>query len=258
MKLHHVPARQGAAWARLGIRNFWRYPMAFSGLFFMFMTLVSVMSLVPLIGSFLALCLMPAATLGLMAATREAESGKFPMPVVLLAAFRASKESRRRMLTLGVLYALGFYGVMGLSSLMDGGQFAKLYLGGGSLDSNTLMKPEFQDAMWLSMLLYLPMTGVFWHAPALVHWHDVPALKSLFFSTVACLHNWRAMLVYGAVWSLITGGTMLAIMLISNLIGDDQFAMMAMMPAMLMLAAMFFCSIYFSFRDSFMPDTPQG
>ena len=255
MKLNHVPARQGAAWVRLGIRSFWRQPLAFSGLFFMFMAMVSVASLVPVIGSFLALCLMPAATLGLMAATREVDLGKFPMPVILFSAFRADKQSRRQMMILGLLYALGFCGVMGLSTLVDGGQFARMYLVGTGLDSDTLMKPEFQDAMWLSMLLYVPLTCVFWHAPALVHWHGVPAVKSLFFSTVACLHNWRAMLVYGVMWSLISAGTMLAVMLISNLMGDGQFAMMAMMPAMLILAAMFFCSIYFSFRDSFVPDT---
>lgn len=255
MKLNVVPAKTGSEWVRQGIRTFWKQPIALSGLFFMFMAIMSVSSLVPVVGSFAALALLPAATLGLMAATREVDLGKFPMPIILAAGFRVGKERKRDMLVLGVLYACGFIGVMGLSALVDGGDFAKLYLVGGALDTDTLMKPEFQNAMWLSLLLYIPLSAVFWHAPALVHWHGVPAIKSLFFSTVACLSNWRAFLVFGLMWSFIFLSTALVLMLVSGLLGDASFASLAMLPAMLMLAAMFFCSSYFSFRDCFVSDT---
>lgn len=254
MKLHVVPARTGALWVRQGIRTFWKQPIALSGLFFMFMALMSVSSLMPVVGSFVALMLLPAASLGLMAATREVDLGKFPMPMILASGFRAGKERKRDMLVLGLLYALGFVGVMGLSMLVDGGDFAKLYLVGGALEKETLMTSEFQNAMWLSMLLYLPLSAVFWHAPALVHWHGVPAIKSLFFSTVACLSNWRAFLVFGLLWSFIFLLTALVITLISSFTGDSEFASLALLPAMLMLAAMFFCSTYYSFRDSFVSD----
>lgn len=255
MKLNVVPAKTGSEWVRQGIRTFWKQPIALSGLFFMFMAIMSVSSLVPVVGSFVALALLPAATLGLMAATREVDLGKFPMPIILAAGFRVGKERKRDMLVLGVLYACGFIGVMGLSALVDGGDFAKLYLVGGALDTDTLMKPEFQNAMWLSLLLYIPLSAVFWHAPALVHWHGIPAIKSLFFSTVACLSNWRAFLVFGLMWSFIFLSTALVLMLVSGLMGDASFASLAMLPAMLMLAAMFFCSSYFSFRDCFVSDT---
>jgi hypothetical protein len=108
--------------------------------------------------------------------------------------------------------------------------------------------------MWLSLLLYMPLSMVFWHAPALTHWHGLPAFKSMFFSTVACLSNWRAFLVFGLMWSFIFLGTTLGITLISGLIGDNDFAAMALLPAMLMLAAMFFCSTYYSFKDCFTSD----
>ena len=255
MKLNVVPAKTGSEWVRQGIRTFWKQPVALSGLFFIFMAIMSISSLVPVVGSFVALALLPAATLGLMAATREVDLGKFPMPIILAAGFRVGKERKRDMLILGVLYACGFIGVMGLSALIDGGDFAKLYLVGGALDADTLMKPEFQNAMWLSLLLYIPLSAVFWHAPALVHWHGVPAIKSLFFSTVACLSNWRAFLVFGLMWSFIFLSTALVLMLVSGLMGDASFASLAMLPAMLMLAAMFFCSSYFSFRDCFVSDT---
>jgi hypothetical protein len=144
---------------------------------------------------------------------------------------------------------------MGLSALFDGGELAKLYLLGGTIDAEMVAKPEFQNAMWLAFLLYLPFSAVFWFAPALVHWHSVPAIKSLFFSTVACLSNWRAFLVFGLMWLLIFMSSALLITLISIATGDSDFASLVLVPAMLMLAAMFFCSSYFSFRDSFVSDT---
>jgi len=177
------------------------------------------------------------------------------MPSTLIVALRAGKPVRRDMAILGVLYPCGFLGVMALSALVDDGAFAKMYLVGGTLDAETVLQPEFQNAMWLSLLLYLPLSLVFWHAPALVYWHGVPVMKSLFFSTVACLQNWRAFLMFGVLWTLIFIGTTLLVMLLSGLLGDGDFAGAALLPAMLMLAAMFFASTYYSFCDCFTSDT---
>ncbi len=69
MKLNVVPAKTGTLWVRQGIRAFWKQPLALTGLFFMFMASMSILSIVPVLGSFLALMLLPAATLGLMGHT---------------------------------------------------------------------------------------------------------------------------------------------------------------------------------------------
>lgn len=255
MKLHLVDPKTGTQWVRQGIRAFWKQPLGLSGLFFMFLATLSLCSLLPVVGTFLALVMLPAATLGLMAATREVDLGKFPMPATLIVALRAGQPIRRDMVILGILYALGFLGVVGVSALVDDGAFAKMYLMGGTLDAQTVTSPDFQNAMWLTLLLYLPLSLLFWHAPALVFWHGVPVGKSLFFSVVACLQNWRAFLMFGVMWALVFFGTTLAILLLSGLLGDGEFAGAVLLPAMLMLAAMFFASTYFSFRDCFTSDT---
>jgi len=151
MKLNIVPARTGLVWVKLGITTFFRQPLAFAGLFFMFMALMSVATLVPFVGSALALTLLPAATLGLMAATLEASKGKFPMPTILISAFRAGRERMRAMLTLGAFYAVGFLAIMGISTLFDGGKFARLYLLGGKITQELVSAPDFQTAMWVSL-----------------------------------------------------------------------------------------------------------
>jgi hypothetical protein len=254
MKLNIVPARTGLTWVRLGIKTFWQQPLAMSGLFFMFMAMLSVVTVVPLIGMVLALVLLPAATLGLMVGTEQASQGKFPMPSVLISGFRAGAQRTRAMLVLGALYATGFLSLMGLSALIDGGQFASLYLGGGKVTEELIMQESFQTAMWVTMLLYLPLSLLFWHAPALVHWHGVPPVKSLFFSLMAGYKNFGAFAVFGAAWMGLFMLASLGVSLIASLLGSPALATMLILPLALVIMAMFFSSIYFTFRDSFTAD----
>lgn len=251
MKLQITTGRQGLLWMRQGIATFWRQPIAMAGMFFMFLGLMTLASMLPLVGGILALMLFPSGSLGLMAATREATQGRFPRPKWLLVGWISGAALRQHMVVLGLLYTLGFVVVLLLSALADGGEFARLYLLGGRLDNEVLDQPGFQAAIWLAMLLYLPLSALFWHAPALVFWHGVPALKSLFFSITACLTHWKAMLVYMIGWSALYAACGLALMIAASLMGDSATLGAALVPLMLMLTAMFFCSAYFTYRDSF-------
>lgn len=257
MKLNIVPARTGMAWVKLGIRTFWRQPMALAALFFLTMASMSLATMIPLVGPAVALALLPSATLAMMVASAEATQGRFPTPTLLLVAFRTGKQRLRDMLVLGALYAVGFLGIMGLSALIDGGQFAQVYLGGAVLTKEVAEDPSFQGAMWLSMLLYLPLSLLFWHAPGLVHWHGVPPVKALFFSIVACARNFGAFLVYGLGWLgvFLLGGIVVslvsALLAVAGLSGVTAGGIMV--GGAMMMAAMFFTSVVFSFRDSFAP-----
>ena len=251
MKLQIVPAKQGLLWVKQGIRTFWRQPLAFTGLFFLFMAWVSVLSMVPFIGAALALLVLPAATLGLMVATEQAASGKFPMPTVMLVAFRAGQQRLKAMLLLGVLYALSFLAVMAISALVDGGGFAKVYLANAPITPEVVNDTDFQTAMWLTTIMYVPLSMLFWHAPALVHWHGVPPVKSLFFSAIACWRNLGAFALYLLAWAgVFVAGAML-ILLISSALGGNDLSAAVLMPGALLMAAMFFTSVYFSVKDCF-------
>jgi hypothetical protein len=256
MKLNIVPARTGVLWVKLGVRTFFRQPLALAGLFFIFMSVMSLASLLPWIGNALALAILPGATLGLMAATREASQGNFPMPSILVSAFRAGQQQARAMLVLGALYALGFLMVLGVTALVDGGTFARMYLVGGTITREMLMAPEFQAAMWVAMGLYLPLSLLFWHAPALVHWHGITPVKSLFFSLVACFRNFGAFTVFGLVWMGVFLAVGLVVTTLAGLLGSPALVASVMFPAAMLMAAMFFTSIYFTFRDSFV--APEG
>lgn len=243
MRLNIVPARTGLQWIKLGVRTFLRQPLALAGLFFMYMTVVIVIAQVPVIGVFVGGLLVPAATLGLMAATEEASKGRFPMPSVLLSAFRAGRQRVRAMLVLGLVYTLASWLVTRLAALLFGEPDPGMQIDGAAI---------------LALALHIPLFLMFWHAPALVHWHGVTPAKSLFFSLVACLRNFGAYFVYGLGWLGLFIATGMLFALLGGMLGGAGMARAVMMPLALLLAAMFSTSIYFTFRDSFVATGEPG
>jgi hypothetical protein len=256
MKLNVVPARTGLTWVRLGVRTFLRQPLAMGGLFFMFMGAVSLLSAVPLVGAALALVLVPAATLGLMAASREAEAGRFPMPLTLVAAFRNGPQRTKAMLTLGGGYAGAILLLMLLAALLAGGAgyTAAPALNDGEVTPEAVRAALSGGEIWWMLLLYLPVLAAFWHAPALLHWHGVSPLKSLFFSLLACWTNKGAMLVFMAGWVAVFAAVGLVLSLLAGLLGSAAALQVVLYPLVLLMAAMFHTSLWFTFRDSFLDE----
>jgi hypothetical protein len=246
VKLNIVPARTGFVWVKLGVRTFLKQPLALTGLFFMYMAGVLVLSQLPVVGSVLGAMLVPAATLGLMAATAEAASGRFPMPSVLISAFRAGRQRARAMLVLGAIYTVGSILATLLASALVGEPTpaAAADSQNAPLDSRALV----------ALLLHTPLVILFWHSPALVHWHGVPPVKSLFFSAVAFFRNIGAMLMYGLTWLGVFVIVAFAFSTVGMMLGGVAVARSVMLPTVLLLVAMFSTSLYFTFRDSFATD----
>jgi hypothetical protein len=252
MKLRNVPAGTGLQWVKLGIQTFFRQPLALSGLFFMFMAAVSVLSIIPILGTALSAVLTPAANLGLMAASREASAGRFPMPSTLVSAFRGDRDHTRAMLMLGAMYAGCLLLVLATAALL--GPSAPV----GEVE--TSVTPEMMQGLlgspglWFALLVYIPVLMMFWHAPALVHWHGVSPVKSLFFSALACWQNKGALFIFGLGWMGVFLFSGLVISLLGSALGGAQALNIIMYPAVLFVASMFYASVYFTFRDSFDTD----
>ncbi len=249
MHLNQVSAGHGWVWVKQGLRVFFKQPLAMAGLFFMFMMGISLLAVIPLVGTFLAVALVPAGTLGLMAASREADAGRFPMPVTLLTAFREGSERSKAMWLLGGLYAAVLLVVMLVSSLLLPTE-ALQALQGDQVDPEKVRETLMGPGLLAVALLYVPMLAAFWHAPPLVHWHGVAPVKALFFSWLACWRNKGAMLVFGLGWLGIFLLAGLLTSLVAGLLGPQVLAIVTY-PMVLLLAGMFHASLYFTFRDSF-------
>lgn len=151
----------GLEWVKLGVRTFWRQPIALAALFFLCMAGMSLISALPIVGTIVALTLLPTFSLIMMVAAAEVWSNRVPTPVLIWHILRQGKERLAALATLGVCYAVGFGLVMFLSSLVDGGEFARVYLGLAPLSQELAQSASFQAAMWTACLLYLPLSFLF-------------------------------------------------------------------------------------------------
>jgi uncharacterized membrane protein len=98
------------------------------------------------------------------------------------------------------------------------------------------------------------MLMIFWFAPPLAAWHGVGAVKSLFFSFVACLLNWRALLLYGAaILGVIAGLASFLLFAFALASGEASKAVpsSAALFALILFFPTLFASIYASYRDVF-------
>jgi hypothetical protein len=247
MKLNIVPARTGFIWVRLGITTFFKQPLALAGLFFLYIAAMWVLAMLPLVGAALASLLVPATTLGMMVAAQQASTGTFPLPTVLLSAFRVGRERANAMLLLGLIYAAGWFAALTLAGLIAP-------LPAAQEATTTAGQAQLGIFYLVVSLLSLPLSVLFWHAPALVHWHGVAPVKSLFFSMVACFRNMGALFVFGLVWSAVFLGVLAASTLLAVALGGPALVEQILLPAVMLLGAMFTTSIYFTFRDSFVAD----
>lgn len=263
MKLHIVPARTGLQWVKLGIQTFWRQPMALTALLFISMAAVSIVGLVPFIGPYAALVLMPTVFLVMMLGSAEVSQNRLPSPSLVLAPFKAGKSRIQALAILGAFYTVGIVLISLLTSLLDDGTLAKLSLGNEpmtpELAEQIVQQPGFQAALWIGFALYNLLALLLWHAPALVQWHGVSPIKAVFFSVVACLRNFRAFFMYALGWVglALAAGMALALVtvLLSALIGSSAALAANILTIMLGmgLVTMFLTSAVFTFRDCFSP-----
>ena len=241
MQLKQVPAMTGIQWMKTGLRIFWRQPFGLVGIFFLFMMTVSALGLIPWIGGVLALLLMPSLQAGLVAASEDAENLRFPMPQQLFAGLRQGPELRKRLLTRGAYYAVGLALIMGLSALLDGGEFAKIYLGMSPISEELLRSETIVSTTWVALLLHIPLFMLFWHAPALLLWEPLSPAQSLFYSWMACWRNKGAFFLYAMAWLTLFLAISLLALLLGHAIGLNPTVLV--MPAGLFVAAAMYASV---------------
>lgn len=261
MKLRLVPARTGAAWVRQGLKAFAAQPMGFFSLFMMFMGATAVLSSLPVLGGLFGFILMPAVSLALTVATEKVDAArsaqtKAAAPAVFIAALGAVRMRMRPLAVLGVLLTACVFAMHLLASLFDDPRLASLMLPDGTPNMEVLQSDAVVKAFWLRAVLYAPISLLFWHAPALVHWHQVPVAKSLFFSVVACFRNIGAMTVFALSWMTASFAMAIVLSLVASIAVSINASLGAavVIGGMLVFTVIFMCTEWFAFRDSFEAD----
>lgn len=258
MRARVVSFARGTRWLFEGWRLFKVAPPMWLALVFAYWGVMTAVTFVPLLGVAAATVLIPAFSVGFMAASRNCERGIRPDLRVLFEGFRGRWPVQ---VALGVVYLLLLAAVIGGTALADGGALARWMLTGRRPEDEVLQSDEFLGALTTAAGLYLPVMMLYWFAPVLGAWHAMGTGQALFYSFFASLLNWRAFLGYGLVTALITVVVpflMLgALMLVSG--GTLRFGVMALVfPVLILLLPTLFASFYASYRDVFGADEATG
>jgi hypothetical protein len=248
-----LPAAAGWRWIVDGFAIFRRNPALYSMLVVCYWLTVVFVNLLPYIGQVAAFMIMPGLAVGLMQAARDLERGQ---PVGLQTLFGGLRSNPRTLVILGILYLCCQLGALVLSSLIDGGDLARVVLAGKEMDKEAIENGALVAPAVFVMAVMTPVVMAWWFAPVLAAWHGQGVGKSLFFSFAACWLNWRAFLAYGAGLVLVAGflpGLFAGLLLL--LFPGAQALITALMtvPMMLMILPVIFASFYVSYRDVFVP-----
>lgn len=270
MQARRLPAARGAFWLFEGFRLFRRNPPLITALTLVYLLVVQLLTgVLPGIGPILLPLLLPVMTLIVANGCRLVDLNRKPDKASLLHGVAGNFPA---MLRLGGLQLFGAVLVILLSMLLNGGNdpfSAPLTLpsphdapnmGEGAVNGAAAAEAAAQAALLGKLmevlLLATPLIVAFWFAPFLVGWDRVGPVKSLFFSTVASLRNWRAMFMFSAagiaVAGILPGFILILIGQISGMALSAAFIALRMILVFL-VAPVLTASIYVSYRDIFQP-----
>lgn len=248
MQARIVAAARGPAWLLEGWNLFRAAPLPWLSLLLAYWLLMMLVSLAPFVGVAVASILVPAFSVGFMAAARAA-SRRAGVELSLL--FDGFRHARQAQLVLGAVYLACLALVLGGGALADDGALARWMLTGRRPANEVLQSEEFLAALVCCAALYTPVMMMFWFAPPLVAWHSASPVKALFYSFFACLMNWRAFLAYGAAAALVTLVIpFVLVVTLRTLAGGGSFAWLAF-PLLGVMLPTLFASFYASYRDVF-------
>jgi hypothetical protein len=246
-----APAR-GAYWLVEGWRMFRAAPLGWLVMVFAYLMTSMLVSVLPLVGPAAVSLLVPAISVGFMAASRAAARGQPVELPMLLAGFR---ERLPAQLALGALYTLGFFGAIAGSALFDGGALAgAVFSAPGARQDGAESGEGLLAGMLATAVLYVPTMMMLWFAPVLVAWHAVAPAKAVFYSLVAFWLNLRAFIAYALALGLVLFVAMGALFLLVSLIPSGAQAGNArsvVFPMALVILPTLFASYFASYRDVF-------
>jgi len=251
MSARVVSFSSGARWVADGWRLFRVSPALWLALVFSYWMIMTTVSLVPVIGLAAAMLLIPAFSVGFMAASRSCErQGKLEM-LLLFEGFRGRVAAQ---LVLGGIYLALLAALVGATTVADGGSLARWMLTGRRPNDDALQSEDFLLALIVAGGLYVPIMMMFWFAPVLAAWEAMGPVQALFYSFFASLLNWRAFLGYGVIAALVTvvvpflvlGGVLIAS---GGRLNVNAAALI--FPLLIFLLPTLFASFYASYRDIF-------
>ncbi len=240
-----------------GYQLFMRQPLA---MFFWAMVtglLITFSYFLPILGQMALIAITPALTFIALSACRHIAAGRRMMPGMWLQPIRQNAAVRSRLLKLGLVY-LAFCMVGGfIATLPFLGQLHAAIGVDGSVNEAALLAAVRGPFITFGFL-YILISALFWHAPALTGWHGIKTGQAMFYSMVACWRNKLPFLAYGTGWAAIFFALQTAGTLLLGIGLSPAAVQILITPLNLGLAAILYCSFYPAYISVFGTNYPTS
>lgn len=250
MQVHTLPIKRGWRWLIEGFKIYGKAQVMFPVVVLSYWMLMVILNSIPTIGPVIATVCIPVFSVSLMNVCRLLSGGEKIHPGLILSGFRGSLSA---LLTLGAIYLVAALAILGLASLIDGGVLMNLFVGGRETIATPTSEASLMHSAQLSLALFIPLMMAYWYAPVLVAWHGLPVGKSLFFSFMACVRNWRAFVAYGVsvfVFGIVAPSALLRAVA-AFLPGHNPVLVVMSLLLVFMGLPVLYASFYVSYRDVF-------
>ncbi len=198
MNIKTVPSGRGFDWISEGFGLFRLNPLIWIVNLVIFLAVITLLSLIPLVGSIAAILLQPVFIGGMLLGCQALKRGEELRIEHLFDGFRHNTQP---LLMVGLLSGIAYLLVGVIILLIAGGTMGLSALGGMHAPSDL---PALGGAMvgflfsgLVGLALSLPIAMATWFAPALVVFLDLPAWEAMKASFSGCWRNILPFLLYG-------------------------------------------------------------
>lgn len=247
-----LPPSAGWSWIIQGVGLFRRQPMAM--LFWSIATsfFINIGALIPVLGQTALVLLTPLLTFLTLCACRNLDQGVRMVPGLWLQPLQTPGVTRA-LLKLGLAYlCCSFLAALiavlpFLSSMLDA-------LGSAEQPDLHALIQAMQGPLTVFGALYVLLSALFWHTPALVGWHALPLRRALFYSMVACWRNKYPIIAYVVAWAAVFFGLRSLLDGLAAAGASTSLLAWLSLPLDIVITALLYCSFYPIYTTIFRAD----
>lgn len=244
--MNDLPARTGWEWLKQGIGLFRKQPAALTTLLFANILFSIGLSAVPILGSVLAVVLIPSFTMAFMQACLMIENGDRVTPAVLLTGFR--QPALAALCKLGLVYLAVSLLMMVITRLAIPPEVIMQMMPRPDAKTPPTIQTSHMLALFGVFLLDVAVLVTLCFAAPLTYWKHMGPGKATFYSFFAVIRTARPFLVLLAAWFGIFFGVCIVAALV---FGDAALGRVVLMWLIFLFMLLLQCAMYAGYRTIF-------
>jgi hypothetical protein len=244
--MNDLPARTGWEWLKQGIGLFRKQPAALTTLLFANILFSIGLSAVPILGSVLAVVLIPSFTMAFMQACLMIENGDRVTPAVLLTGFR--QPALVALCKLGLVYLAVSLLMMVITRLAIPPEVIMQMMPRPDAKTPPTIQTSHMLALFGVFLLDVAVLVTLCFAAPLTYWKHMGPGKATFYSFFAVIRTARPFLVLLAAWFGIFFGVCIVAALV---FGDAALGRVVLMWLIFLFMLLLQCAMYAGYRTIF-------